>query len=319
MAEFITQEKLSTKIEDIIFNATKEIVILSPYIKLGDYFKRLFSNHIKNHQVSIKIVFGKNADDKGKSLSNADFDFFKDFPNISILYLENLHAKYYANESEGVVTSINLHDYSFKNNIEFGVCSRNPTNNLLGVDIKLGLGDSVDTSAYETACELMEKAEVVFIKRPVIQKKLLGLSSHYVNSDVLYDNTHFFTSNFPKRYSGKRHTISDFDETIPFGKSLHDVKPTRREVEVELKTKNKYASDTLYQIKPIGNHNGRLGFCIRTGKAVDFNLELPFTDDAFKSWGRWKKENYREKFCHSCGRQHPTSKKNPLCDSCMHN
>ena len=56
-------------------------------------------------------------------VSIEDFDYFKEFKNISIVYVPTLHAKYYANESKGVITSLNLYDYSFKNNIEFGVVS----------------------------------------------------------------------------------------------------------------------------------------------------------------------------------------------------
>jgi len=33
-----------------------------------------------------------------------DFDFFKQFQNVQISYVENLHAKYYANDYKSIIT-----------------------------------------------------------------------------------------------------------------------------------------------------------------------------------------------------------------------
>jgi len=41
-------------------------------------------------------------------------------PKISLYYLSNLHAKCYLNESNAIVTSLNLHEYSQKTNREMG-------------------------------------------------------------------------------------------------------------------------------------------------------------------------------------------------------
>lgn len=124
MGKFITGEDLDNAICDIIWKAQETLLIVSPFIKLDDYFKKLFDKHEHNPQLHLIIVFGKNENAISKSLSRKDFEYFKMFSNVSIVYVANLHAKYYANESEGVITSINLYDYSFKNNIEFGVYSR---------------------------------------------------------------------------------------------------------------------------------------------------------------------------------------------------
>ena len=121
MAKFLTGKELEGAITDIIYEAKDNLLIVSPYVKLDDYFKKLFSKHIDNPEVHIMILFGKNEGKLNKSLSFSDFDFFKSFPNITIIYVPNLHAKYYGNESKGITTSINLYDYSFINNIEFGV------------------------------------------------------------------------------------------------------------------------------------------------------------------------------------------------------
>lgn len=335
MANFYTLQKLEEKITDIIFNAKKTLLILSPYIKLDDYFKRLFSNHSKNPEVHIIVVFGKNEDNKGKSLGKDDFEFFKQFPKISILYLKDLHAKYYANESEGIVTSINLHDYSFKNNIEFGIHSKNPETSILGLaTIRNPIGDKLDSTAWEYAFEFMLTGEAVFIKRPVIQKKFLGLSTNHMGSEVLFDNTEFFT----KRYGNKeaiQKRFDDFPEFIEFGKPTLQEKPKREEIQGELghqtakpehiptinyqNTNKVYNNNNQQKNNYNSNYTKSTAFCIRTGERIKYSLNYPFSDSAYNSWKQWRNEDYIENYCHSCGKPHPTTKKKPLCESCFYN
>ncbi len=63
---------------------------------------------------------------------------------------------------KGVITSINLHDYSFTNNIEFGVSTENKLiNNILPQ-----FSTNIDKDAWETSMAIAEDNEAVFIKRP---------------------------------------------------------------------------------------------------------------------------------------------------------
>lgn len=259
MADFLTSKKLEDKITGVIFEAKQSLLILSPYIKLDDYFKKLFSNHFKSQQVHIIIVFGKNEDNKGKSLCKEDFEFFKEFPNISILYLRDLHAKYYVNEAEGIVTSINLHDYSFKNNIEFGIHSKNTEQSLLGLAIiKNPFSDSLDSTAWEYATGFMKQAEAMFVKRPVIQKKLFGLSTTQMGSKVCNDNTEFFARSCGSK-QGKKRVFEDFSKFIEYGETAFMQKSTRKEMPIDgserfhmiLHPVSKYALEILQQTKTL--------------------------------------------------------------------
>lgn len=56
------------------------------------------------------------------------------------------------------------------------------------------------------------------------------------------------------------------------------------------------------------------GYCIRTGEKIPFNLEMPYSEKAFKSWSRWKNPDYKEKFCHKTGNESDgkTSMANPI-------
>ena len=181
MAEFLTGRRLEEEVYNIIFKARKQLLIVSPFIKLDDYFKQeVFNKHKTNPELHIIVAFGKNERNPGRSFNKSDFEYFKDFNNITIVYVPNLHAKFYANESKGIVTSINLYDYSFKNNIEFGVLSETKF-------LEIG-GASLDTVARNESFEVLRDNYCVFVKRPKYKKKLL-LGRDFMGAEVLLDLT----------------------------------------------------------------------------------------------------------------------------------
>ena len=44
-----------------------------------------------------------------------------------------------------------------------------------------------------------------------------------------------------------------------------------------------------------------LGYCIRTGKKIPFNLDKPYTDKSYSKWSEYQDITYEEKFCHFTG------------------
>ena len=59
-----------------------------------------------------------------------------------------------------------------------------------------------------------------------------------------------------------------------------------------------------------------MGFCLRCAKKVPCSLERPYCDTHYKSWARFKNEEYEESHCHTCKKDHRTSMAKPLCLSC---
>jgi hypothetical protein len=47
--------------------------------------------------------------------------------------------------------------------------------------------------------------------------------------------------------------------------------------------------------------NQIIGFCIRTGAEIPFNIEKPLSHDAFKKWSEHGNPDYKEKYCHFSG------------------
>lgn len=270
MAKFISGEELEKVIYDIIWDAKKTLLIVSPFIKLDDYFKRLFDNHANNPSLHLIIVFGKNEGSPSKSLSKIDFEYFKKFLNISIIYVPNLHAKYYGNLTKGVISSINLYDYSFKNNIEFGVYSKvNMLNKLITTE---------DQKAWNTCIQIAENNEAVFIKRPVYEKKLI-IMKNYIKSDVLHDITENMYNLFnPNAKSHVIKRINDFPKSLELG-SKPSERPNREKFE-----------------KP------NIGFCIRTGVRIPFNPNRPLSEESYKVWAKYGEVDFPENYCHKTGR-----------------
>lgn len=271
MSKFITGKELEDAIYNIIWETENQLVIVSPFIKLDDYFKELFDKHENNPKIHLVLVFGKNEKAVRKSMSKADFDYFKKFLNVSIIYVPNLHAKYYGNEHQGVITSINLYDYSFKNNIEFGVYSQQ--------SILDRFKPSADNDAWNECMEIAHKGEVVFIKRPVFETKkmIINLGKNYVKSDILFDSTDKFYG-FMKNKKSENKKLEDFPEELELG-SKPNIRPER-----EKETKSEH------------------GFCIRSGKKIKFNPKQPMSRESWKIWNEYGNEDFPEKYCHKTGK-----------------
>lgn len=273
MGKFLTGEELEKAVYDIIWDAERTLLLVSPYVKLDDYFKDLFNKHENNPNIHLIIVFGKNENQVKRSLSKQDFEYFKKFLNVSIIYVPNLHAKYYGNEQKGVISSINLYDYSFKNNIEFGVYSEQ--------SIFDRFSKSADNDAWDACREIAEENEVVFIKRPVFEKKklIINLGKSYVKSDILHDSTDKFYGAYRKNNSlNSNKRLNDFPEELELG-SVDRLRPERVKEEAPPK----------------------FGYCIRTGIQIPFNPKQPMSRDAYKNWAEYGNYSYPEKYCHKTG------------------
>ena len=54
MSTFLTGEELENVVYDIIWDAEQTLLIVSPFIKLDDYFKNLFKKHMDDHKLRKK-------------------------------------------------------------------------------------------------------------------------------------------------------------------------------------------------------------------------------------------------------------------------
>jgi len=187
MAEFVEGSLLNLRLEELIKEAESHIILISPFIKLHPQIRDLLKSKKEDPNILVTIVFGKNEDDITESLHKADFEFFKEFANIEIRYNPRLHAKYYANENKAILSSMNLHEYSQNNNIEFGVVV--DKQGVLALKGRL-LNDVLDADAFNFFDDVIESSEVKFIRepRPKLKDKLIKLrKGAYTHSETTID------------------------------------------------------------------------------------------------------------------------------------
>lgn len=117
MVEFLTTTGVSYNLERIVRDASEKLVLVSPYLKINDRLKQWLED--KNRfKIDIRVVYGKNE------LQPAENNWLRSMVSIRSSYCENLHAKCYLNESEALITSMNLYEFSQVNNEEMGVLIR---------------------------------------------------------------------------------------------------------------------------------------------------------------------------------------------------
>lgn len=234
-------------------------------------------------------------------MKSEDLDYFKSFPNVSIIFEPKLHAKSYVNEYEGIITSMNLYDYSAENNVEYGVSFS-----------KSKLTDKIYQDHEHDHVSLLEdSAHCVYIKRPVFKTTLLGLSKNYLRSEVLLD---LFESFDPTKKNYERVVYQDIDVVSLNDKDVLPVLKTRSEKRLEKDEKPIPKKKTSVKKETSESKNTEIGYCIRTGEKIDFNPERPFSYKAFKSWVMFENYDFPEKYCHKTGKKSngKTSMSNPI-------
>jgi phosphatidylserine/phosphatidylglycerophosphate/cardiolipin synthase-like enzyme len=104
MIKFLTTQGINYHLEELLKNAQKEIILISPYLQLQSTIKEILSQKKDN---GLDIIFVCRVNDLKEDLSRVSTKIF-DCPK--------LHAKCYMNENEAIVTSLNLYEFSQKNN-----------------------------------------------------------------------------------------------------------------------------------------------------------------------------------------------------------
>lgn len=114
MAEFLTTHATAYVIERVIQRADERLVLVTPYLQLS----RTLAERLRDADrrgVRTVLVYGKDE------LNREEHQKLAELEHLSLLYLENLHAKCYLNEEQAVVGSMNLYEFSEKTNREMGV------------------------------------------------------------------------------------------------------------------------------------------------------------------------------------------------------
>ena len=207
MAKFLNTTGVSYHLEDLIKNTKDKLILISPYLQFNDRIKEHLSN-LNIQKKDIRILYRENK------LAPDENNWLGGQIGVRTSICKNLHAKCYLNESEAIITSMNLYEFSQVNNNEMGIYIRKIEDAQLFED------------TFQEAQRLLTISEEV---RVTVQK-------------------------------------------VP-SKDKAEKKST----------------------------NKPMGYCIRTGVKIPFNIERPLGTKAYESWSKHEDLNYQENYCHFTG------------------
>ena len=114
MAKFLDTTGVSYHLQQLINKANEKLVLISPYLKINERIKQSLED--KNRmKIDIRVIYGKNE------LQPEENNWLKSMTSIRSSFCKDLHAKCYLNETEAIITSMNLYEFSQVNNNEMGI------------------------------------------------------------------------------------------------------------------------------------------------------------------------------------------------------
>ena len=113
MIQLIRDHDIPSEILNLIDFSNEYVVIISPYISLWGHLTDKLEDRIKRGVV-IKWYY-REGDVKPSIINQLDK------MGLKMKGIKNLHSKLYLSEKLGVMTSMNLYDFSSKNNREVGI------------------------------------------------------------------------------------------------------------------------------------------------------------------------------------------------------
>jgi len=119
MAKFVDTAESQAALIRIIKNSESDLYIISPYTKISGQTKEYIKN-IDKTAINFKII-SRMENKTDTNVPESDIQFLNELKNTKILVCQNLHAKCYLNEKEGLITSLNLHEHSQISNWEMGI------------------------------------------------------------------------------------------------------------------------------------------------------------------------------------------------------
>lgn len=149
MAEFLTTSGVTYHLERLIKETKERLVLVSPFLKINDRLRSLLED-LNRFKIDIRVVYGKSE------LQPAEINWLRSQSSIRSSYCKNLHAKCFLNESEALITSMNLYEFSQVNNEEMGILVKKADDPDLYADI------------YEEAGRLIRISEEVRVEVQIV-------------------------------------------------------------------------------------------------------------------------------------------------------
>jgi phosphatidylserine/phosphatidylglycerophosphate/cardiolipin synthase-like enzyme len=144
MAKILNRKQIVFQIKQMFYEASEYIYLICPYIDLqSDNYLTPAIEHANNKGIKISLVYSKGREKRD------GIEKLKKYDNIKFCYIAGLHMKVYLSDKAAIISSMNLHDFSIKNNLECGILINN------------------DEELWDDVCKMIEKD---IYKNMVIEK-----------------------------------------------------------------------------------------------------------------------------------------------------
>ena len=171
MAKFLNTSGTNFFLEELIKNAKERLILISPYLRLNDRIKELLEDKDRL-KIDIRIVYGKS------DLHPDEIKWMQKLDYVRVSFCKNLHAKCYINESECIISSLNLYEFSQVNNNEMGILVRKYEDTEVFKDAYeeaqriIRISDEVRITLDEVKTEIHPVSEVADHEEDIIFTKL---------------------------------------------------------------------------------------------------------------------------------------------------
>ena len=171
MAKFLNTSGTNFFLEELIKNAKERLILISPYLRLNDRIKELLEDKDRL-KIDIRIVYGKS------DLHPDEIKWMQKLDYVRVSFCKNLHAICYMNESECIISSLNLYEFSQVNNNEMGILVRKYEDNEVFKDAYeeaqriIRISDEVRITLDEVKAEASPVLEIKESEEEIIFTKL---------------------------------------------------------------------------------------------------------------------------------------------------
>ena len=302
MAQFLNTEAVTQSLSRIIEKADKKVLLISPYISINTRLAQLIESKLDSG-TEVHIIYRRSEQ------SEEVEEWLGSMPYIRTSFCENLHAKCYLNETEALITSMNLYEYSQVGNLEMGI----------GVSRRRELRLYREIEAHARYIEGISKSlRVPEPNSTVNDTSVLGSLVSGIRSFGRKQEPESDQPAEPIGVPEPPTARTQPAQPSPQPQTLYpnDGQPASAPfwaVPASLPTES-YAAPIQSQRNQI--HAPTSGLCIRCGADIPADPLKPYCRTHFRSWNRYKNDDYEEEICHICGGAYSATMAKPVCRAC---
>ncbi len=199
-------------------------------------------------------------------------------------FVARLHAKFFINDQEAIIGSLNLVESSAVDSWEMAVRLGVATDNVAFMELKQGYAAlrkqatqemaRSGLGTLEQATELPSAPTAATSKKPAVKVKAKA----------------------KVKVKAKAKATTKTKATTTTKVKAKALRPRRA--------------------KAAEPSPGGAGHCIRCSTSIPLKADRPHCRACWSAWSKYSNEDYGEKYCHACGKKHESTKAKPLCKPC---